>query len=156
MPHIWWWKRKLGAVVGGSKASGKKLRERFFDNQPAFKTLRDRVEKASKRGFLKGIDGRQIFIRNTYASLNSLLQGGGAIVMKKALVILNNKARARNLDYKFVANIHDEWQAEVHKAHADYFGKLGVEAIQEASKHFKLRCPLTGEYKIGDNWSETH
>ena len=147
---------KLGSVVRGSKANGKQLRRRFFDNLPAFKTLRDRVEKASKRGFLKGIDGRQIFIRNTYASLNSLLQGGGAIVMKKALVILNNKARARNLDYKFVANIHDEWQAEVHKAHADYFGKLGVEAIQEASKHFKLRCPLTGEYKIGNNWSETH
>ena len=88
---------KLGTVVGGSKTSGKKLRERFFDNQPAIKTLRDRVEKASKRGFLKGIDGRHILIRNSYASLNSLLQGGGAIVMKKALVILNNESNLINL-----------------------------------------------------------
>ena len=31
-----------------------------------------------------------------------------------------------------------------------------VEAIEKAGKHFNLRCPLTGEYKVGENWSETH
>ena len=147
---------KLGNVVGGSKASGKELRRRFFDNLPAFKRLRDRVEKAAKRTYLKGLDGRKIFIRYEYAALNSLLQSAGAIVMKKALLILNEKAKKRNLDFKFVANIHDEWQVEVHKAHAEYFGKLGKEAIQEAGKYFKLRCPLDGEYKIGNGWDETH
>ena len=30
----------------------------------------------------------KIFIRNEHAALNSLLQGGGAIVMKRALVLL--------------------------------------------------------------------
>jgi hypothetical protein len=35
-------------------------------------------------------------------------------------------------------------------------GKLGVEAIIEAGKVLKLKCPLDGEYKVGDNWSETH
>jgi DNA polymerase I-like protein with 3'-5' exonuclease and polymerase domains len=147
---------KLGSVVGGSKASGKKLRERFFDNLPAFKRLRDRVEKASKRTYLKGLDGRRIFVRYNYAALNTLLQGAGAIVMKKALIILDSKARSRNLDFKFVANIHDEWQVEVHEAHSEYFGKLGVESIEEAGRHFKLRCPLTGTYKVGDSWNETH
>jgi hypothetical protein len=147
---------KLGKVVGGSKANGKQLRKRFFDNLPAFKTLRDRVEKAAKRTYLKGLDGRKIFIRYEYAALNSLLQSAGAIVMKKALLILNEKAKKRNLDFKFVANIHDEWQVEVHKTHAEYFGKLGKEAIQEAGKYFKLRCPLDGEYKIGNGWDETH
>ena len=147
---------KLGKVVGGSKANGKQLRKRFFDNLPAFKTLRDRVEKAAKRTYLKGLDGRKIFIRYEYAALNSLLQSAGAVVMKKALLILNEKAKKRNLDFKFVANIHDEWQVEVHKTHAEYFGKLGKEAIQEAGKYFKLRCPLDGEYKIGNGWDETH
>jgi len=147
---------KLGQVVGGSKANGKELRKRFFDNLPAFKTLRDRVERASKRTYLKGLDGRKIFVRYNYAALNTLLQGAGAIVMKKALILLNNKAIKRNLDFKFVANIHDEWQVEVHAAHAEYFGKLGVESIEEAGQHFKLRCPLTGTYKIGESWNETH
>ena len=147
---------KIGSVVGGSKADGGKLRERFFANQPTFKALRDRVTKAAAKGFVKGLDGRKIYIRNAYASLNSLLQGGGAIAMKRALIILNNKAKKRNLDFKFVANIHDEWQVEVHKAHAEYFGKLGTQAIQEAGDYYNLRCPLDAEYKIGDDWSETH
>jgi len=88
--------------------------------------------------------------------LNSLLQGGGAIVMKRALIILNNKAKKRNLDYKFVANIHDEWQVEVHKAHAEYFGKLAVKSIKEAGEYYNMKCPLDGKYKIGEDWSETH
>jgi DNA polymerase-1 len=147
---------KLGKVVGGSKANGKQLRRRFFDNLPSFKTLRDSVERASKRTYLKGLDGRRIYVRYNYAALNTLLQGAGAVVMKKALMILDTNARSRNLDFKFVANVHDEWQVEVHEAHAEYFGKLGVEAIEQAGRHFKLRCPLTGTYKIGDNWYETH
>jgi DNA polymerase-1 len=147
---------KIGSVVGGSKADGGKLRERFFANQPTFKALRDRVTKAAAKGFVKGIDGRKIYIRNAYASLNSLLQGGGAIAMKRALIILNNKAIKRSLDFKFVANIHDEWQVEVHKAHAEYFGKLGTQAIKEAGEYYNLRCPLDAEYKIGEDWSETH
>ena len=61
-----------------------------------------------------------------------------------------------HIDYKFVANIHDEWQVEVKTEHAEQFGKLGVEALVEAGEYYKLRCPLDGEYKIGSNWSETH
>ena len=147
---------KLGSVVGGSKDSGAKLRERFFANQPTFKTLRDRVTKASTKGYLKGIDGRRIHIRNTHASLNSLLQGGGAIVMKRALIMLDKKAKANKLDYKFVANIHDEWQVEVNKDHTKDFGSLAVQAIKDAGDYYNMRCPLDAEYKIGDDWSETH
>ena len=147
---------KLGSVVGGSKDSGAKLRERFFANQPTFKTLRDRVTKAATKGYLKGIDGRRINIRNTHAALNSLLQGGGAIVMKRALIILNNEATKNNLDYKFVANIHDEWQVEVSKDHTKDFGSLAVQAIKDAGDYYNMRCPLDAEYKVGGNWSETH
>ena len=147
---------KLGSVVGGSKDDGRKLREHFFDSQPTFKTLRDGVTKAAKKGFVKGLDGRRIHIRNSYAALNSLLQGGGAIVMKRALVILDNKAKKRNLDFKFVANIHDEWQVEVHRAHAEYFGQLAVTSIREAGEYYNMRCPLDAQYNIGEDWSETH
>jgi len=148
--------KKLGQMVGGSTARGKKLRERLFADQPAFKSLGDRVTQVAKRGYVKGLDGRRINIRRNYASLNSLLQGAGATIMKKALLLLYEKGKKRNLDFKFVANIHDEWQVEVHKAHAEYFGKLGIEAIKEAGNYYNLRCPLDAEYKIGDSWNDTH
>ena len=76
--------------------------------------------------------------------------------MKQALVLLDQSATDAGLDYKIVGNIHDEIQAEVLEEHADAFGKLAVTAIEEAGEHFSLRCPTTGEYKVGNNWSETH
>jgi len=145
---------KLGSVVGGNADSGKELRQRFFDNLPSFKTLKDRVGRASSKGWVKGLDGRKLFIRSEHAALNTLLQGAGAIVMKQALVLFERKLKF--LDAKFVCNVHDEWQLEVKEDIADKIGQLGVEAIREAGAVLKLRCELDGEYKIGNNWAETH
>lgn len=147
---------KLGKVVGGTTSDGKRARQYFFDNKPSFKSLRDRVQRASAKGYLKGLDGRKLYVRNTHSSLNTLLQGAGAIVMKKALVLLDKTLQLNTVDYKFVANIHDEWQIEVPKDKADFIGKFAVDSIIKAGEHFNLRCPLDGEYKIGGNWSETH
>lgn len=147
---------KIGSIVGGTKSTGKRLKAKFLANTPALRTLRGRVEQAAKRGWLKGLDGRRIYVRSSHAALNTLLQGAGAVVMKKALVFLDEAAKEHGLDYKFVGNIHDEMQAEVLEAHTDFFGELAVQAIEKAGEHFNLRCPTTGEYKVGDNWSETH
>ena len=76
--------------------------------------------------------------------------------MKKALIILNNKLKLNTIDFKFVANIHDEWQIEVKESQAEFVGETAVQSIEEAGRHFNLRCPLTGEYKVGGDWSETH
>ena len=145
--------RKLGSVVGGSANSGKELRRHFFDNLPSFRTLRDKVTRASGRGFLKGLDGRKIFVRSEHAALNTLLQSAGALVMKQALVLYD---QGLNCDAAFVANVHDEWQLEAHESCAIEVGELGVDCIRRAGEVFELVCPLDGEYKIGANWSETH
>jgi DNA polymerase-1 len=88
--------------------------------------------------------------------LNTLLQGAGAIVMKQALIILDQKIKNHGWDAKFVANVHDEWQLECHVFDAVDVGKAGVQAIKEAGCMLNLNCPLDGDYKVGDNWSETH
>jgi DNA polymerase I-like protein with 3'-5' exonuclease and polymerase domains len=145
---------KLGSVAGGGRSIGEGLRKSFFDNLPAFAALKHRVAGASEQGYIKGIDGRKLTIRSQHAALNTLLQSAGAIVMKKALVILNEKIK--HLDADFVANVHDEWQIEADESVADEVGRLGVEAIIEAGLHFDLKCPLDGEYNVGNNWAETH
>lgn len=40
--------------------------------------------------------------------------------------------------------------------HYSPIGELTVKAIRQAGEYFKLRCPLDAEYKIGNNWAETH
>ena len=148
--------KKLGNVVGGGLQDGKRLRQHFFDNKPSFKALGDKVRRSAKKGFLKGLDGRKIFVRSEYSALNSLLQGGGAILMKRALAMLDSLVKLNTLDARFVANIHDEWQIEVKESQAAHVGQLAVDCIQTAGNYYKLRCPLDGAYKIGGNWSETH
>ena len=147
---------KIGSILGGGSGIGRKVKKKFLDNTPALKSLRERVATASKRGYLIGLDGRRIHVRSEHSALNTLLQGAGAIIMKKALVLLNNYAILKGIDYKFIGNIHDEIQTEVSEADAKIFGEIAVKAIQEAGKELNLNCPLDGEYKIGESWNETH
>ena len=148
---------KIGSVVGGNSKVGASLRDRFLNNLPSLGNLTASVERAaSTRKYLKALDGRVIHIRKVYSSLNTLLQGGGAVIMKTALVLLDKKIKDLNLDAKFVANVHDEWQIEVREDQAEQVGQLGVQAIVDTADVLDMICPLDGEYKIGDNWSETH
>ena len=55
-----------------------------------------------------------------------------------------------------LAWVHDELQFECDPDIAEDFGKLAVDCIRIAGEKFKIRVPLTGEYKIGRNWAETH
>ena len=34
--------------------------------------------------------------------------------------------------------------------------RAGVQAIIDAGVYYNMRCPLDGEYKIGESWYETH
>jgi DNA polymerase-1 len=147
---------KIGSVVGGSARDGADLKQRFLRNTPALESLRERVTRASQRGYLRGLDGRRLRVRSEHAALNTLLQAAGAIVMKKALVILDDYAQQWKLNYKFIGNIHDEVQSEVAADQAQKFGWLAVECLKAAGVEYNLRCPLDGEYKVGTTWAETH
>jgi DNA polymerase-1 len=148
---------KIGAVVGGTAKEGQRLITRFLQNTPKLEKLRYRVSDAvAKRGILQGLDGRKLLVRSEHSAVNTLLQGAGAIVMKQALVFLYRGLTNRKIPFKFVANVHDEWQIEVPEAYAEEVGKAGVQAIADAGKEFKMNCPLTGEYKVGNSWKETH
>ena len=147
---------KIGSIVGGSAADGKRLKAKFLANTPALKSLRERVEKAAGRGWLKGLDGRRINVRHSHAALNTLLQSAGAIIMKEALVLLVDKADSLMLNYKIVGNIHDEIQTEVLAADAEMYATATEWAMEEAGKKLGLRCPLAGESTIGNNWGDTH
>ena len=147
---------KLGSIVGGTAKDGNALRTRFLRNTPSLETLRERVGSASRKGYLIGLDGRKLWVRSEHSALNTLLQAAGAIIMKRALVLLDDYATQHKIDYKFIGNIHDEIQSEVATEQAEKFGWLAVECIKAAGLSFQLRCPLDGEYKVGSTWSETH
>lgn len=147
---------KLGAVAGGGESAGRLLRERFMSNLPAYASLKGRISQEAVQGWVNGLDGRLLHIRSEHAALNTLLQSAGAIVMKKALCLLQEYAKLWGLDYYFVGNIHDEVQAEVRSDQADKYGRLAVSCLEAAGIELGLNCKLTGEYKVGSSWAETH
>ena len=147
---------KIGQIVGGGYKEGEKLINSFLRNTPALDSLKKRVAKFASSGTLPSLDGRRLRVRSEHAALNTLLQGAGAVVMKQALVLLAGRLSTYNIPHKLVANVHDEFQIEVPEFFANNVGKAAVSAIREAGDVLGLRCPLDGEYNVGNNWAETH
>lgn len=151
---------KIGKIVGKGRKEGEALKREFLKNFPAIDRLRKAVGKAAMRGYLLALDKRRMPVRHEHASLNTLLQGSGAIVCKRWVVEFNKLLRengyVRNEDYRQVAFVHDEIQVLVKKDLGDKIGQLCVKAIERAGEYYNIRVPLTGEYKLGRNWAETH
>ena len=147
---------KIGQVVNGTAKDGQRLIDNFLNNMPALKALRSKVDKLAGRGYLIGLDGRVLNIRNKHAALNLLLQGAGAIVCKewlKFIIILATKAK---VDFNLVASVHDEYQFEVRKGQEEAFGAITKEAMKLTEESLRVNCPLDCEYKTGLSWSDTH
>lgn len=139
---------------------GAKGRKRLETGFPALGKLQEAVKAKARSGFLRGLDGRKLHVRGMHSALNTLLQGGGAIVMKMALVLAYDAFIERGWefgkDFAFVLNIHDEFQIEATEDIAQEVGKIAAKAIAHAGEAFGLRCPLAGSCDIGDKWSDTH
>ncbi|MDX0094260.1 DNA polymerase [Sinorhizobium meliloti] len=157
----------LGCILGvkGTKQqitnAGKTSRAKFLKALPALNKLVSAVKaKCKTQGWIKGLDGRVLNVRSEHSALNTLLQSAGAIQMKRALVILDNQLQEMGLipgvHYEFVGNIHDEWQIEVDEDKATLVGKTAANAIRLAGEYYQFRCPLAGNYDVGNNWNETH
>ena len=147
---------KIGLISGKSKVEGQKLIDSFLRNLPSFKNLRAELEKTSRSGRIKGLDGRPLSVRSSHKALNTLIQGAGAIICKHWLVCMTKKIHHQKLDARLVASIHDEYQFEVRKDHINKFCNITKEAMKETEKILNLKCPMDNEFKVGKTWSETH
>jgi DNA polymerase I-like protein with 3'-5' exonuclease and polymerase domains len=152
---------KIGEIVGGSAKEGQMLKRKFLSNLPALRKLQaDVQQKVQRSNKLTGLDGRILPVRSPHAALNMLLQSAGAVCMKVALIQLFNRFNQMKWqfgrEYSFVANVHDEFQAEVQPDKASVFCELAVDAIRRAGKELKLNVMLDGEAKVGETWAQTH
>lgn len=159
---------KLGYTLSGQKSPknhvtklGKESRARLMAGLPALAKLTAAVKKTvGDRGYLRGIDGRRISIRSDHSALNSLLQSAGALIMKRAMIIYHDKAAfagfASGDDFGQVIWCHDEYQTEAKPQIAERIGQIMKESIIEAGSFYSFRCPLDGQFVIGNNWKDTH
>ena len=167
---------KIAEIIGGTKAQGKALKEKFLKNTPALKALREAVaEKVKSTGTLKALDGRILPVRHAHAAVNTLLQSAGAIVCKMWVIrfheLMREAGYIHGVHYKQAAFVHDEMQVRCdektfpREAYTDAKGKIkyksfvgdtAVKAIREVGVMLKVRLPLDGEYNTGVSYAETH
>jgi DNA polymerase I-like protein with 3'-5' exonuclease and polymerase domains len=140
---------------------GKVTIDTFYVNLPAIKKLKDLIDRRiTQNGHLIGIDGRKLLIRSRHSALNQLLQSTGAILMKKATCIFWDTVTKAGLvpgdDFQPVGYFHDELQVLSLPQHSEFIAKSIVDGIRQSGEYCELKCPFTGEYRIGKNWEQTH
>ena len=152
---------KIGSIVNGTEKEGRRLISKFMAATPALKELKAAVaHRVKTKGYLLGLDGRVLPIRSPHSALNVLLQSAGALLAKQATVFLYENLTIKGYkwgeDYAQVAHVHDEVQLIARKEIAEDVGREAVKSFQLAGEHFNFRCPITGEFKVGNNWADTH
>jgi DNA polymerase-1 len=152
--------RTLKPELAGREAGayGKWAREVLEKGTPGLSGLVASIDDEFRHmgGVLKTIDGGYVRCHSSSASLNYKLQSAGAIVMKKAAIILRDTIRSRGLDAMMVGNIHDEFQLDVSLEDRDEVGNEAVRSIVLAGEALGFHVPLNGEWKFGDNWAACH
>lgn len=158
--YAWTFGASSGLISSLLKCSineARDLIDTFYQRIPAIRELKEkRLQYEIEKGYHTAIDGRRIQFTVPHAALSVLLQGNEAIIMKRAMNQWNREGRNNHLDFWQVAFVHDEWQTVVRNEHTDKLSYLQRKSLEDTGSHFKLLVPISGNSKVGKNWSETH
>ena len=106
------------------------------------------------------LDKRALKIKSDHAALNTLLQGGAAIIFKEwvctTVDMCNERSWKFGKDYWIMAMIHDEQQCAVKEEIAEEFRDLIIQAATKAGEKLGMKCRVDAEAKIGNNWADCH
>lgn len=139
------------------------IKERFLKSMPTLAAFIDQVKADAEQGFVIGLDGRKLWLRKdsrgrplTHKALNLLLQGAGAIVMKYALVLLDEAIAEEGLDAFKVIDQHDEGQHDVHPACVKRVRQLMDICVKKSGELLGMNIPLASDSIAGLSWKDTH
>lgn len=167
---------KLGKIINGTAKEGGVLRQRFMSKLPAYAELVDSLAKewrshAKQRmnkwgkleyydGWIKGLDGRPIFIESEHKLLVFMLQSDEAIMMAAAYCYvykwMEEAGYVWGRDWGFTCWYHDEYTVECKEEIAEDVSKITARAIKKAGELYKIDCPHKGNAVIGKNWWDIH
>ena len=139
-----------------AKKKGKEIREAFVGGIDGLSELLEAIKEASKKGYIKSIDGRHIKVDSSHKALNMLLQSSAAVIAKRWMVITNETIKQTGLCASQLAFIHDELQYECSPEHADDLSTSLVYSSLAAGEYYNLRIPIEAEAVIGQTWADTH
>ena len=149
----------VGKIAGGGPKEGKALKAAFNKNIPAFAKLQSNLKKASQRGYLNGLDGRKLFIREERKLLSQLLQSSGAVVCKKWVELTHTAINQKYTSDQVIIQgwIHDELQIGCATEEvAEDVLKIAILMARDTGRHFKTTIPISASGVLAQRWTDTH
>ena len=92
----------------------------------------------------------------THKALNLLLQSAGAVVMKYAMILLEEAIEELGLDAIKVIDMHDEGQYDVHPKDVAKVRQLMDNCVKRAGELLGMKIPLASDSVAGLSWKDTH
>lgn len=134
-------------------AKGLDVIKRFEQGIEGIKDIKKALAEEAGKGWLKGLDGRKVYVRKAHAALNTRLQSDGAIICKRWMVELDGllKNRARQ-----VAWVHDELQFEHEEGLGEVIAEASRKAMTATEEHYGYLCHLATSASTGRTWADTH
>ena len=142
--------------TSAAKRKGKEIRSAYVEAVEGLGKLLEDIKKASEKGSIKAIDGRQIAVDSSHKALNYLLQSGAGVIAKRWMVINQSIMHDIGICASQLAFIHDELQFEcASECIEDLRTSLVYSAIR-AGEYYNLRIRIDAEATEGESWAETH
>ena len=149
-----------------SRQEAKEYIERYFATYPKVKEYLDgEVAFAKEHSYVKTLFGRRRHLPEIHASnfmrrsfservaMNAPIQGTAADIIKKAMVLVDQRLQEKQCKSRIVLQIHDELLLEVEKEELDTVKEILVSAMENV---VSLPVPLIVEATVGNNWDEAH
>jgi len=147
---------KLEAIANNG-LNGAQIKSVFYKKYPAILELVKSLEKAyaSHGSYIKGFDGRRLYIRSKHKLLNTLIQSTAAIIFKEWMIRVDERMPDCA---KQVIAMHDELQIEFEgeRKDAEYFASRMCTQAGRVGDILKIKVAVTAEAKVGKNWRDTH
>ena len=158
--------KAIGEQFDKSAEWAQKLIDDFYKSFPKIQQLRLKVEKmAEEYGYVTTIQGRkrrlpemQLPDHDDYRyqeahrqSLNAVIQGSSADIMKLAMIAIYNDPQYKALDCHMVITVHDELIMEVPEDHIKEGADLLVNTMKRVG-HSLIDLPMSVDAEVNDYW----
>lgn len=151
---------KVAEIFGCSLPEATEVLDAYVKAYPGLEKLKQEViPRDAQRGYFVGIDGRLVKADSEHKMIGMYLQNMESVLMKYAWIDWYDKCTKLKLPFKCINFVHDEFVTEVNDSDAEIakmVGQIQVDAMRGLTEKFSLRCPMSGESKIGRTWLEVH
>ncbi|MGQ3300360.1 DNA polymerase I [Reyranella sp.] len=156
----------LANQLGIGQQEAKEYIAKYFQRYPGIRDYMERTKDfARKHGYVLTPFGRKIHLRFIHdksqgmrafaerAAINAPLQGGGADIIKRAMIRLPGALTAAKLNARMLLQVHDELLFEVPEKELDKTRDVTRKIMESAAS---LTVPLVVDTGVGDNWAAAH